>query len=203
MPTTELTAAVNATDVGYGSTVRVTGGLTRTAGAETTGVGNATLTVKVLVAGARSATTVGTGRTLADGSYDLSVPLRVSGALTVSYAGAAGLPADAVDLGGVTAGTWDTAFASASVSRVATTVTVTGALTRTYGGSVYTAAAVPVKVYFTPTSTGVTTQVATATTNAAGTFSARTGYRSAGSYTVKVLNVPGHTDATSSPLPIA
>jgi len=193
---------VEATDVGYGSPVRLTGRLARTAGTDTTGVGSATVTVKVLVAGARTATTVGTGRTLADGSYSLSAPLKVSGALSVTYAGAAGLPADTVDLGEVTAGTWSTAFTSASASRVGTSVTVTGALTRTYDASTVAAAAVPVKVYFTPTSTGVAAQVMSATTSASGTFSARTSYRSAGSYTVKVLNVPGHTDSTSSPAPV-
>src|SRR6478735_8996989 len=76
-PTTELTGAADAAAVGYGGTVRVAGRLTRTAGTSTTGVGAASVTVKVLASGARAATTVGTARTLADGSYSLAVPLRL------------------------------------------------------------------------------------------------------------------------------
>ena len=58
-------------------------------------------------------------------------------------------------------------------------------------------------MFFTPTSTGVAAQVASATTSASGTLSVRTGYRSAGSYTLKVLNVAGHADATSQAVPIS
>ncbi len=198
VPTTELTASVDTRDVGYGATVRVTGRLTRTAGSDTTGVAAAPVSVKVLAPGARTATVVASGKTLADGTYSLPVPLRVSGAMTVSYGGAAGLPADTADLGQVTAGTWTTSFPSVGAARSASTVTVTGTLTRTYAGSTAVAPAVPVKVWFTPTSTGVAGQVATGTTATNGTFTVRAGYRGAGSYTVKVLKVPGYADATSS-----
>jgi hypothetical protein len=203
VPTTELTASVDTQDVGYGATVRVTGRLTRTAGSDTTGVTAAPVSVKVLQAGARTAAAVASGKTLADGTYSLLVPLRVSGAMTVAYAGAAGLPADTADLGQVTAGTWTTAFPSVGAARSASTVTVTGTLTRTYAGSTAVAPSVPVKVWFTPTSTGVASQVATGTTTANGALTVRTSYRGAGSYTVKVLKVPGYTDATSSASPVS
>jgi hypothetical protein len=49
----------------------------------------------------------------------------------------------------------------------------------------------------------VAAQVASATTSASGTISVRTTYRSAGSYTLKVLKVAGHADATSQAVPIA
>jgi hypothetical protein len=201
-PLSDLTAAVDRTDVGYGGTVRVTGALTRVAGGTTTGVKGASLGIKVLRDGATTPTSVGTVSTLADGTYALNVPLKVSGTLSVAYAGTAAQPADSVVLGAVTAGTWTPAITvSGSQVRSSTgvvTETLAGSVKRTYAGATVVAPSLSVQVWFAPTTTGVATKVASGTTNASGAFSVKHSPKVAGSYTVRVVGVPGYADTTSS-----
>jgi hypothetical protein len=200
VPTTDLTAQVDKTDVGYGDPVVVTGRLTKTAGALTTGavtsgVASATVSVKLTAPG-KAPVTVGSGKTLADGTYRISVPLRLSGTMTVVYAGAAGLPADSVSLGSVTAGSWTSAI-TMSGAPYGTGFQLTGSVTKTYGGVTKPAGAVKVRVYFTPSSTGVAALVSSVNTNAAGGYAAKVYPSVSGSYKTVVTDVVGYADSTS------
>lgn len=135
---TDLTATVDKVDVGYGDSVMVTGRLTKTSahsttGSSTAGVPGAPVAVSV-TASDKAPVTVGSGRTLADGTYSVDVPLKVSGILTVSYAGKDGLPADAVALGSVTAGTWSTAV-TMTAAPYSSGYVLDGRLRKTYAGT--------------------------------------------------------------------
>ena len=195
VPTTDLTAAVDKSDVGYGDPVVVTGRLTKTAGTVTSGVPSATVGVKVTAPG-RTATVVGTARTLADGTYRVSLPLRLSGEMTVVYGGAAGLPADSVSLGAVVAGTWSTAV-TMSGAPYSTGFQLSGGVTKTYGGSTVPAGATRVKIYFTPSSTGLPVLVTSATTTTAGVWSARVYPSVSGRYQAVVSGLVGYADSSS------
>ncbi len=199
-PTTDLTAAADKTDVGYGAAVRVTGRLTKTTGA-LTGVPGATITVNVTRTGSTIATVVGSGRTLADGTYAVVVPLKVSGAMSVVYAGAAGLPADSVALGAVTAGNWSPSLSLTGI-RATTGYTLTGTVNLAYGATTEPGARVSVRLYFTPTSTGVPAAAGSSTSTTSGTFTSRVFPKVAGSYTARVVGLAGHTDASSNPFQV-
>jgi hypothetical protein len=206
LPDTELTGKADHTDVGYGDNVVLTGRLTKTAdqlttGSVTSGVAGATVSVKVTAPG-KAAVVVGSGRTLADGSYTVTVPLRTSGALQVVYAGAAGLPADSVAVGDVTAGTWTTSV-TLSGAKSGTVATLNGAVTKSYGGVAKPAGSVRVKIYFTPTSTGVPALVSSPTTTTAGTYTAKLYPTVAGSYQAVVSGNVGYADSTSGTVPVA
>ena len=196
--TTELTAAADRTDVGYGSTVVVSGRLTKTPHSTgvATGLASAALKVTVTQAGG-VVTVVGSGTTKADGSYAVSVPLKVSGAMTVGYAGAAGLPADSAAVGAVTAGTWQTAL-TLGVTVDGTARVVSGFLTRSYRSVSQGAPSVRVQLRFTPADGTATTTVATPTTTAAGAFSARLTPTRSGTYTAVLSGVAGYTDTSST-----
>jgi hypothetical protein len=201
VPTTDLTAQVDKTDVGYGDPVVVTGRLTKTAGALTSGavtsaIAGASVAVKVTAPG-KTAVTVGSGKTLADGTFRVSVPLRVSGAMTVLYAGAAGLPADSVTLGSVTSGPWASAV-TISGAPYSSGFQLSGGVSKTYAGTTSPAGAVRVKIYFTPASTGVAALVTSVTTNATGSYIARVYPSVSGSYKAVVTGVVGYADSTSS-----
>ncbi|MGO4257247.1 hypothetical protein [Marmoricola sp. RAF53] len=154
VPETDLTAAVDRTDVGYGNPVTLTGKLERVAGSGRTPLVGSTVTAKVTAAG--KVTVVGTGKVTATGVWTIVVPLKVSGTLTAGYAGAAGQPADEVGLGTVTAGTWTTAVAAtASATHVALkgSFVLSGSVSKTYAGSTVPAGAIKASVYFTATGT--------------------------------------------------
>lgn len=201
VPTTDLTATADRTAGGYGSTARLTGRLTRT-GATTTGVAGAPILVKLVATGSTTARVIGTGRTLADGTYAVSLPLKASGAMSVVYAGAAGMPAESVSIGAVTVGDWTPALTLAG-SPAGTAYNLSGTVTRTYGGTTESGATVPVRVYFTPTSTGVPAVVGSLTTKADGTFAMKVLPRAAGSYTARVAKLTGYAEASSSAYPVS
>ena len=144
---------------------------------------------------------MGTAKTLANGTYTVTVPLRASGALKVVYAGAAGLPADSVVLGEVTAGTWSTTTTLQSAPS-GTALTLSGSVARTYRGLTEGARSVKVKVWFTPTSTGVAAQAGTVTTTATGGFALRVTPRASGTYTAVTSGNLGHGDSTSGGVPV-
>ena len=200
--TTELTAAVDRTDVGHGSPVVVTGRLTKTPRSTAVPVALAGAALKVTVTtAAGTTTTVGSGTTKADGSYTVSLPLRTSGTMTVGYAGAAGLPADSVALGPVTAGTWSTDL-TLRVAVDGTVRVLSGTLTRTYGTVTQVAPSVRVQLRFTPADGTAPTTVSTPTTTAAGAFTARLTPTRNGTYTAVVSGVAGHANATSAGVPV-
>ncbi len=196
LPTTELSATLADDTVGYGSTVSVTGSLTRTAGPTTTPIVGATVYVKVVPTGKTTAVTVGSGRTLADGSYTVTGALRYSGVMTVSYAGAAGLPADSVSLGAVTVGTWDTSI-TVNPTSSGSYLYLAGTLTGTYDGATSPLKGVRVSVFFTPTG-GAPALVTSGTSGVGGAYSLRVLPRVSGTYTTAVSNVVGLANVQSN-----
>lgn len=203
VPATELTGSVSTDDVGYGAPVVVSGQLTRIAGPVTTGIKG---TVSILVtAPGKAAAKIGSATTDAAGSYSVSVPLKLTGTLSVAYAGAAGLPAAAEVIGPVTAGTWTTQLTAAASSTsigVGGTTTVTGTVTKTYGGVTLPAPGLKVSLFFTPTGSTIKKLLASATTTAAGTFTAKPRPPSSGVLALLLAAVPGYTEATGGPFPI-
>ncbi|MCX6395970.1 MAG: hypothetical protein NTV23_05750 [Propionibacteriales bacterium] len=203
LPQTALTGAVNQDDVGYGSPVVVSGQLDRIAGPTTTGIKG---TVSVLVtAPGRAPVKVGSATTSALGAYAVTLPLKVSGVLSVAYAGAAGLPAASAVVGPVTAGTWTTQLTAAASSMsigAGSSTTVTGTVTKTYGGLTVPAPGLKISLFFTPTGSAISKLLASTTTTAAGTFTTKPKPPSSGVMALLLAAVPGYTEASGGPFPI-
>lgn len=204
LPDTLITGAVDKTDVGYGNPSTVSGTLNRDAGGTVTALKGQSVGVTVTVPG-KVATRVASATVTAAGTFSVAVPLKVSGALAVVYAGVAGQPAASVDLGNVVAGTWDTALtASASAGSVLLggSVTISGSLTRTYAGVTGPAAALRVNLYFTPTGSSVATLTAGGTTTATGTFTAKVYPKVTGTWTAVLSTTAGYAPASTAPMGI-
>jgi hypothetical protein len=201
-PTTEITGTADKSEVAYGQTVTVTGSLTKEA-ASTLGVSAAAVSVKVTAPG-KAPVQVATGKTAANGSFSIPVTLKVSGLLSVAYAGAAGLPAASEDVEDVTAASWDTAIstpvATPSTVAPAKPATVTGTVTRTFDGATEPAKSLALVVTVQPTGGVATT--AQVTTNAAGLFTLKVAPKVTTTYTVRVLSAAGHDDATATPVTV-
>jgi hypothetical protein len=121
--------------------------------------------------------------------------------MVLRYAGVAGQPAAQVALGDVVAGTWSTSLTanpSASSGVYGAAVTVTGTLTRSYGGVPEGAKGLVVKVMFKANGATTSTQVASAVTGVGGAYTAKVYVRSTGTYTVTFTAV-GYTSASASP----
>lgn len=203
LPDTLMSATVSGDDVAYGDPLLVSGTLRRDAGGVVTPLASATVSI-TLTAPGKAPVTVGSGRTLADGSFTGKAVPRVAGVLTARYAGAAGQPAASVDLGPVTVGTWSTALsATASASSVVTgtAVTFSGTLSRSYAGTTKPAGAQKVRLYLTPTG-GVPTLVSTVTTTTAGTWTARTYPKVSGTWKAVFAPVTGYAGSESAALPV-
>jgi hypothetical protein len=203
VPETDLAASVDKLDVGYGDAVTATGTLRRDAGGTVTPLASATVTLTVTVPG-RTPVTVGSGRTLADGSFTVKGALRASGTLRLVYAGVTGQPGASVELGQATAGTWTTAVSlssSASSVTLGTTITLSGSVSKSYDGTTRPAGALKVKVWSTPTG-GTPVLVGTATSTTAGTWSLRVTPRSSGSWKAVVPTVAGYAGSESRSLSV-
>ncbi len=199
LPESDLTASVDKTDVGYGSSVTLTGKLERVAGTGRTPLSGQTVAATVTAAG--KTTQIGTGKVTATGVWTIVVPLKLSGTLAARYNGASGQPADEVALGSVTAGTWTTAVtatASASSVPLGGTVVLSGSVTRSYGGTTQPATAIKVSAYFTPTGSTTATLAGTATTTATGTYSLKVAPKASGTWQVRVVGVAGHGESSSA-----
>lgn len=205
LPQTLMTAGVADADVGYGSPVAVSGTLRRDAGGSVTALTGATVTVRVLKSGATAPTSIGTAKVLADGTFSAALALKVSGTLSVAYAGTAGQPASSVALGPATAGTWSTAT-TASVSAgsvpLGGAVTFTGSVSRTYAGATSAAPSVRVSATFTPTGSSTATLVAAASTTSTGAFTLKVYPKSSGTWRLVVNPVIGYGGSTSAGLPV-
>ncbi|MBO9524471.1 MAG: hypothetical protein J7518_23270 [Nocardioidaceae bacterium] len=202
VPETRMTATATPADVGYGNGVTVTGTLRRDAGGTVTALTNATASVRVTKPGTTIPTVIGSAKVLADGTFSAVVPLKVSGTLSVAYAGAPGQPASSVTVGTVTAGTWTTAVtANASAGSVVLggSVTFTGSVTKTYGGSTVPAGSLRVVASFTPTGSTTRTLVTSGTTTASGTYTLRVFPKATGTWTLTVPTAPGYAESTATP----
>jgi hypothetical protein len=195
LPVTRLSAAVNRNDVGYGSTIVVSGRLERVAGTAVTPAQGSVSIVVTPVGG--TAVRIGAATVSGTGTWSAAIALKVTGSLSVSFAGAAGQPAAATTIGPVTAGRWTTRV-SASSTRIGTgaRATVTGTLTKTYGGVTLPARGLRILIRYG------TTRIGTATTSATGTFRVRITRAGTGRLNVVVPAVPGYAASWSAPFRI-
>jgi hypothetical protein len=206
LPATRLTAASSASTIGYGQPLTVSGTLARDAGGAVTPIASATVTVTVTAPteGAKPVT-IGTGRTTATGTFAVTVPARAGGALAVRYAGVIGQPAAGQALGALTVQSWSTAltFSAPGTVRTGVAVAASGTLMRALpGGPTVAAASIPVKVYLRPAAGGSQVLLASATTKADGTFTAKILPKVNGTVVAVVASVAGHADATSAPITV-
>lgn len=204
LPATRITGAVDPADVGYGGAVRVTGTLERVVEGVATPLGGKAVGVYVTPPGG-TAVKIGQATTTATGTFSVAPALKVSGVLSVSFAGITGQPAASAEVGAVVAGTWTTALtASASPTSVpaGTAVTLTGVVSKTYDGADQPAVGVKVSVYFQASGATSPTLVTSTTTKTGGTYTARAYPRSTGTWTVKVLPVAGYAGSAAAPVTI-
>ncbi len=205
LPDTLIAGTVDRTDVGHGQPLRVTGTLHRDAGGVVTALASKPVGIYVTPPGG-AAVKIGSATTTANGTYAVSVALKVSGLLHVAYAGAAGQPATRTDIGAVVAGTWTTAVTatrSAASVVLGGSVTISGSVTRTYAGTTLPAPGLRVKVTFRPTGGSTSSLVSTVTTTATGTFTARVYPKASGTWTATLSGVAGYTDDSADPLTIS
>lgn len=205
VPATRISGAVAPADVGYGQRVTVTGLLQRDAGGTITALAGRSVGVLVTPPGG-VAVRVGSATTTTSGTFTASVALKVSGTLSVSYAGTTGQPAARADVGPVVAGTWSTAVtAGSSAASVAAggSVTLTGSVSRAYRGATSPAAGLRLRLVFRATGSSTGTVVGYATTTTSGTFTARAYPKASGTWTVVLSATPGYADASSAPLAVA
>lgn len=203
IPTTALTGSTDLTDVGYGSTVTVRGTLLKTADA-TTPVAGALVTVRVAAPG-RAPAAVASGVVRADGGYTIAFPARVSGDVSVAYAGSAGLPAASAPAGSITVGTWTPTLslsASAPSVLLGGSVRCTGTVTRAYGGTTEPARGLRLTLVLTPASGAAPVVLGYAATTSTGTFSVLAYPRVSGTLTAVVSGVVGYTSAASDPVAV-
>ncbi len=199
-PATTLTGAVDRTDVGYGSSVTVTGTLLRVAGGSTTGAAKKAVSIMLATPDRPTPLRVGHATTDADGRFVATFPLKASGTLSVSYAGSSLQPAATTGLGDVTVGSWSTSLSvegSAASLPARGALTLTGALTRSYGDVTEGPKGVRLQVWFEPADGGPATLVSTRTTTTDGVFSARVVPRATGTWSVTLSTVAGYADAVS------
>lgn len=204
LPGTRITGAVEPSDVGYGGAVRVTGTLERVVEGVATPLGGKAVAVYVTPPGGQ-AVRIGQATTTAGGTYSVAPALKLSGALSVSFAGASGQPAASAEVETVVAGTWTTEVtSSASTTSVlpGTPVTFTGTVTKEYGGATQPAVGVKVSVYFQASGAATPTLVTSTTAKTGGAFTVRAYPRSTGTWTVKVLPVAGYAGSAASPVTI-
>jgi len=204
LPATVLTAAANATDVGYAAPVLVTGTLSRDAGGVLSPVTGAMVSVRS-TSGAGVLSTLGSATVAANGSWKVSVTPRSSGTLSAWFAGTAGQPAAAATAGPLTVGVWTPAvtLASAVSQQLAgAAAKLTGTVSRSYGGASSPAPGVPVRIY-EQTTTGASVLLASTSTTAAGTFAVSAAPAENGVLVARLVSVPGYADAASAAVPIA
>ncbi|NYG56481.1 hypothetical protein [Nocardioides perillae] len=203
-PVSGLTAAVADGDVGWGTTSVVNGRLTLARDGVVAGLPSATVSATVTPPGGR-AVRVGSGRTAADGTWSLPALLKVSGALRVRYAGAAGRPAVEQLVGDVVAGSWTPALAVISAPAAATTgasITVTGTVTRAYDCTSGPATGLRVRLTWTPSGGQAAATLTSAATTSKSTVTLRTrAPAGAGELRLEVVGAPGHLDAASTARP--
>lgn len=205
IPATLVTGAVDRADVGHGQPIRVTGTLRRDAGGAVTPLSGKAVGVYVTPPG-RTAVKVGSATTTSTGAFTTSVALKVSGTLSVRYAGATGQPAASATVGPVTAGTWTTAVtATSSASTVVAggSVVLSGAVTRTYLGTTLPAPGLRLTVTFRATGSTSTVVVISPTTTSTGAWTARVYPKASGTWTVSLAGVAGYTGSAAAPLTVA
>jgi hypothetical protein len=195
-----LTADATGLEVWYGDPVTVSGTLTRDVDGRDIPVAGVTLpvTVTTTTTSATGATTtkvssLGSARTLSDGSYSIAVKPTTTGALKVALPGSLSYTATSEELGQVVVSTPITLI-SGEVDKTEVgygqTVTVTGRLTKEVDSTIGVAGAtVAVKVETVPGK--APTQVATGKTSSDGSFSIPAVLKVSGKLQVVYAGAPG------------
>lgn len=205
IPGTRVTGAVDRTDVGHGGALRVTGTLERLLADSSTPLAGKAVAVYVKPASG-AAVRIGQATTSANGTFSVAPALKLSGTLSVSFAGASGQPAASAEVAPVTAGTWTTSTtASASTTSVTAgaPVTFTGTVSKSYGGATLPAVGLRVSVYFLAAGAASPTLVTATTTRTGGAFTAKAYPKAPGTWTVRVLPVAGHAGSEAGPVTIS
>lgn len=204
LPATVLTAAANATDVGYAAPVAVSGTLLRDAGGVLSPVAGAVVSVRS-TSGTGTVTVLGSATVSANGSWKASVTPPASGMLSAWFAGTAGQPSAAATAGPLTVGTWTTAVtltAQYGQQLAGAGNRLSGSVSRSYAGLTGAASGVPVRIYL-QTTTGSSVLLGTASTTATGVFTLTAAPAENGSLVARIVSVPGYADAASAPVPVA
>ncbi|MDQ1740118.1 MAG: hypothetical protein QOE53_1770, partial [Pseudonocardiales bacterium] len=204
LPATVLTAAANATDVGYAAPVVVSGTLLRDAGGVLGPVTGAMVSVRSTSA-LGAVTALGSATVAANGSWKATVTPRASGALSAWFAGTAGQPAAGATAGSLTVGTWTPALtlsAQASQQLAGAGNRLSGSVSRSYGGLTTPASGVPVRIYL-QTTTGSAVLLGTASTSVTGSYTLTVAPAENGALVARVVSAPGYYDAASASAPIA
>jgi hypothetical protein len=199
IPTTQLTATADRSDVGYGSTTVVRGALTKAAPG-TLPVGSAAVRVFLTAPGA-APVQVGSGVTTASGGYAVAAALRTAGQLSVVYSGGPGLPGATADAGPVTVGSWVptlTLTSGAGTVSAGSPVAFSGTASRTYDGVTEPARSLRVALVLTPRGGGTPVVLGYASVGSLGTFRAVTYPRGSGTVTAVVSGVTGYEPTTSA-----
>ncbi|GAB1646454.1 hypothetical protein KRMM14A1259_68770 [Krasilnikovia sp. MM14-A1259] len=204
IPATRLTASVNATAVGYGTPITITGTLRRAAGGNLTALTRSTVTATITPAGAGAKPVTLASATVSDtGTFTITGPARTAGALTVRYAGTAGQPASTQDLGTLTLQTWQTTVTlSGPALRTGVSASVSGNVTKQAAGDPMVAAGVPVRLYLRPADGTAQVLLNAATTKTDGTFVATVRPGKTGTVVAVITGVAGYADNASAALTV-
>jgi hypothetical protein len=95
-----------------------------------------------------------------------------------------------------------TATASTNRVPVGGSATLTGSVTKTFGGATVPAGAIRVAAFFTPTGSTTRTLVSSVTTTSTGTFTLRVLPKASGTWTVVLSPVAGYAGSESAGLGI-
>jgi hypothetical protein len=144
---------------------------------------------------------VATGVTRTDGTFTIPFSAKLTGEVSVVYAGAAGLPAASDSAGPVTVGTWPpslTLASSASSVLLGGSVILSGEVNRSYGGATELARGVRIQLVLTPASGAAPVLLSTVASTATGTYRATVFPRASGTVTAVISGVVGYDNASSS-----
>ena len=204
LPGTVLSAAANATDIGYAAPVLVSGTLLRDAGGSLSPVSSGH-GERPEHLGHRHADHAGQRDGGGQRHWKATVTPRASGVLSARFAGTAGQPVAEATVGSLTVGAWTPAvtLAAQTGQQLAGAANrLTGTLSRSYAGATTAAPGVPIRIYL-QTTTGASVLLATTSTTTTGTFAVTAAPTENGTLTAKVASVAGYADAASAGVPIA
>ncbi len=200
---TRLTASSTSLSTYWGSPVTVSGTLRRDEGGTLAPLAASRVQVTLTRPGTTTPVVLATATTSATGEWSAVVSPTAGGSLAASYAAvaASGQPAARTVVGDLVVTSWTTATtlttSTASVAQGAT-VTATGRVTRTGGGTAQPAPSVAVKVFLLPAAGGAEVLVGSGTTRADGTYTVAARPAQNGTLRARVAAVPGYLDSAST-----
>jgi hypothetical protein len=156
--------------------------------------------VKVAAPG-RTPVVVASGVTKPDGTFTIPFAAKLSGEVSVVYAGAAGLPAASDVADSLTVGSWTPTLSLTSTASsvvLGGSVTLAGEAHRSYGGTTELARSLRVQLVLTPSNGSAPVLLASVATTSTGTYRATAYPRLAGTITAVVTGVIGYDSASST-----